>query len=70
MFVTEKMISVFSIPDPDPTDPRLWYKLKVLLPQLHMETPQIHTLEYANQLKTMIAKDSLCKFCGRDQNDA
>jgi len=43
-----------------------WYKIVVDLPEIHMETPNIHTVAYGNDLIDMICKiDDVCPHCDK-----
>jgi len=44
-----------------------WYKIIVKLPQLHLETQDLNTTVYANELIDMIDKtDNICPHCKRE----
>lgn len=41
-----------------------WYKIVVELPQLHLESPNLNTTVYANELIDMVEKESyICPHC-------
>ena len=41
-----------------------WYKIIVELPQLHLESPNLNTTEYAHELIDMIdSHDDICPHC-------
>lgn len=70
MIIKKKDLHVEQVPNPDPTDPRPWWKVILRLPQLSMETTLLNTPDYANDLINMILqKDSNCPHCGKKLDD-
>lgn len=69
MIITRDKIIVYKIPNDDPDDARPWYRIRIMLPQLMLETPNLYTHEYANDLLDMMMAESYCPFCGANQND-
>ena len=60
------MISVVRVENPIPGDKRPYFKLRILLPEQHLETPDLASQEYAYNLIDMMMKDSKCKHCGEE----
>lgn len=51
----------------DKTSQNPWYKIVVSLPQLHLESPPIHTSEYGHDLIELISKLSdTCPYCKKE----
>lgn len=43
-----------------------WWKIILDIPELHFETPNLHTQEYAYDLIEKILKVDKCPHCGKD----
>jgi hypothetical protein len=63
MILSRKNMHVVSEGWSQPGD-QPWYKIMVYTPQLHLQSPPLHTSEYAEELLDMIDKEGKeCPHC-------
>lgn len=66
MIITRKDITVERVENPDKTDIRPFWKLKIRIPQLHLESPMTFTAEHAEEMADEICKMNVCPHCNKD----
>lgn len=50
----------------DPKSGNPWYKIRVDIPEIHLETPEIMTVDYGEELIETIDKSyEICPHCGK-----
>lgn len=66
--IPKKDVTVETHRGSDKYDPMRFYMVKVRLPQLDLITPQVYTMEHAEEMKDMIQDlVSKCPKCGHKQ---
>lgn len=65
MIITENKLHVVRA-EWDGRSKNYWWKIRLDIPELHFETPNLNTQEYAYDLIEKILKTDKCPHCGKD----